>query len=173
MCRQEQMIRWSSQKHQEQSLACWGCADKEKQSDDLYRNIKSSHIQAEDVQIKRNSQIIFTEASTTVTCMLRRHRQEEMITQKHQKQSLTSWGCAHKEKWSDDLHGSIKNSHLHAKEVQTRRNNYMIFTKMHWGSHLQAKDGRMIFTEASTVEQSLTSWGCTNKEKSHDLHRKP
>ena len=125
MCRQGEMVRQTSQKDQEQSHTCWGCADKEKWSDEHHRSINNSHLQAEDVQTRTNDQMDFTEASGTVTYKLRMCRQEEMIKwtpQKHQEQSLTHWGCADKEKWSDELHRSIKNSHLHAEDVQTWRN---------------------------------------------------
>jgi hypothetical protein len=118
--------------HQELSLTSWGCADKEKWSDDLHRSIKNCNLQAEDVQTRRNDQMIFTEASRTITYILRMCRQGEMIrwsSQKHQELSLTCWGCADKEKWSDDLHRSIKNYHLHPEDVQTRRNDQMIFTE--------------------------------------------
>jgi len=201
MCKQGEIIRWTSQKHQEQSLTSWECADKEKWSDGLHRSIKNSHLHAEDVQTRRNGQTDFTEASKTVTyilrmCtqgkmlrwtsqkqtvtyMLRMCRQREIIrltSQKHQEQSLTSWECADKVNWSDGLHRSIqkqsltfwecvdkvnwsdglhrsiKNSHLHAEDVQTRRNSQI--DRRIKDSHLHAenvqtkRNGQMDFTEA-------------------------
>jgi len=124
-----------------------------RRSDGLHISIKNSHLHAENVQTRRNNQMDFTEASRTVTYILRICTQGEMIrwtSQKHQKQSLTRWECANKVNWSDrlhqkqsltfwecvdkvnwsdGLHRSIQNSHLHPENVQTRRNGQMDFTE--------------------------------------------
>jgi len=132
MFKQRERIRWTSQKHQKQWLTSWGYADKEKWWDGLHRSIMNIHLHPEDVQTRKNDQIDSTEASRTVTYMLKMCRQEEIIKwtlQKHQEQSLTCWKCADKEKWSDGLHRSIRNSDLHPEYVQTRKNDQMDFTE--------------------------------------------
>jgi len=179
MCRQGQMIRWTSQKHQKQWLTCWGCADKEKWSNGLHRSIKNSHLHPEDVQTWRNGQTDSTEASKTVTYILRMCRQREMVrwtSQKHREQLLTCWGCADKDKWSDGLHRSIRNSDLHAEDVQTRRNGQMDSTEASRTVTYMlrmCRHGEMVrHTPQKHQEQSLTSWKCANKEKWSDgLHR--
>jgi len=156
MCRQGEMVTWSWQKHQEQSLTRWGCADKGKWSDDLCRSIKNSHLHPKNVKMVRWSQ-------------------------KHQQQSLTCWEGADKEKWSHDLHRSIKSSHLQAEDVHTRRNDQIIFTE---ASRIvtymlrRCRHGETVtWSSERHQEQSLTCWECVDKEKwsnekwSDDLHK--
>jgi hypothetical protein len=132
MCRQGEMVRWTSQKHQEQLLTRWRCAHKEIWSDGLHRSIKNNYLRSEDVHTRRYDQMDFTQASRTNTYFLKMCRQEEIVrwtSQKHQEQSLTYWECADKEKWWNGLHRIIKNSHLLPENVQTRRNGKMDFTE--------------------------------------------
>jgi len=102
------------------------------------------------------------------------------------------------EKWSDGLHGSTENNHLHTESAQTRRKDQGNLNTEN--SHIQSEDAQtqrknqVDITEAlKTVtymlrmhrqeekirwtslkhwKQSLTCWGCTNKKKrSGELHR--
>jgi len=200
MYRQGELVRWTSQKHQEQSITFWECVDKEKCSDGLHKSIKNSHLHAENMQTRRNAQMDFTEASRTVTYILRIRRNNEMdfteasrtityklrmcrqremvrwTSQKHQKQSLTFWECADKVNWSDGLHRSIKNSHIHAENVQTRRNGQMDFTeasKTVTYTLRMCRQGEFVrWTSQKHQKQSLTFWECADKVNWSDrLHR--
>ena len=131
--RQGEKIRWTSQKHWEQSLTCWECTDKEKRSGELHRSIENCHLRPEGAQTRRKDQVNFTEALRTVTYILRVHRQGEKIRSnswKHQEQSLTCWECTDKKKRSGELHRSIENSHLHPEGAQTRRKDQVKFMEV-------------------------------------------
>ncbi len=136
----ENMRRSWVYESKEQSHTNWGCEHKEKRSGGLHRSIKNRHLLAEGAQTRRKYQVDITEASRTVTYMLRVHRQGEKIrrtSRKHREQSLTSWGCADNEKRSGGLNRSIENSHVHTEDAQTRRKDQVDFTEAsrtatHW-----------------------------------------
>jgi len=139
MHRHQEKIRWTSQKHWKQSLTYWGCTDKETRSDGPHRSIENSHLHTENAQTRRKDQVDFTEALKTVTYILRVHKQGHQIrwtSQKHWKQSFTSWGCADRETRSGGPHKSIENSHLHPKGAQT-------MTQRSGGLHGSTENGHL------------------------------
>ncbi len=156
MDRQEEIVRLTSWKGQEQAHTSWRWADKKKWSDQLLKRIENKHIPPEDGQTRRNGQINFMEGSRTSTYPLKMGRQVEMIrstswkgqeqvqtswrwadkkkmvrstTWKDQEQAHTSWRWANKEKWSGQLCGRVKNKQIPPEEGQTRRNGQANFIK--------------------------------------------
>jgi len=112
------------------------------------------------------------EALKTVTDILRVHRQGEKIkwtSQKHWKKSLTYWGCPDKEKRSDGFHRNTGNSHWHPEGAQTRRKDQMDFTealkKVTDILKVHRQGEKIRWTSQKHWKQSLTYWGCTDKEK--------
>jgi len=128
-------VRWTLQKHWEQPLTSWGCRYKQRRSSRFYRSMEDNYLHAKGISTSREGQVDLTEVLRRVTYFLRVQKQAEKIKwtlEKHSEQPLTSWGCRHKQKRSDGLHESNKNSRLQAEDADTSREGQVAVTETWW-----------------------------------------
>jgi len=193
--KQAKKVRWTSQKHWEQPLTCWGCRNKQRMSGWLHRTKENSHLHTEGAETSREGQVDFTEAWNshlpaegaetsregqvdftkalrTATYILRVQKQAENVrltSQKHEEQPLTSWGCRNKQRRSGGFHRSIEKSHLHPEGADTSREDQVDFTEA-WRTatyilRVQKQAEKVRWNSQKHEEQPLTSWGCRNKQR--------
>ena len=177
MGRQEKIVRSTLWKGQKQAHTSWRWADKEKGSGQLHGRIKNKHIPAKDGQTRRNGQVDFMKGSRTGTYLLKMSKQGEMVRStswKGQEQAHTPWRWVDKKKWSDWLHGRVKNKHIPPEDGQTKRNGQMDFMEGSRTSTYPLKMGRQKEIVRSTSwkdQEAHTHWRWADKEKrSGQLH---
>jgi len=174
MQKQAVEVRWSSQKHREQSLTLWGCKYKQRKSGGLQRSIEHSHLPPEDAETSREDHMNFTAALRTATYKLRMQKQAEKVrwtSPKHWTQPLTTWGCGTKQRRSDELHRGIENSHLPTKGADASEEGQVDFTEAlrtataTYPLRVQVQAEKVRWTSQRHWTQPLTTWGYEKAEK--------